>query len=208
MSKNLLLSKKGQRLIDYYKNMVHDGYENDLFNLKFYKSIIKEKLTHFNIESVLDYGSGRSDWYLKSFDKEKNLSAKDFFNLKSINLFEPSLDIDSRKKSDCVICFDVLEHVFVGDLTNVLSNIFENAKKLVIIQVACYPAKAILPNGENAHITVRNPLWWKGMLDSVSLKFKDISVVLMCSTEYKKTILFKTWSGNEWMQSKKFVTGI
>ena len=28
------------------------------------------------------------------------------------------------------------------------------------INVACYNAAALLPNGENAHVTVRAPSWW------------------------------------------------
>ena len=206
--KKKLLSKKGQDLISYYKGMVTDGYENDLFNLKFYKSIIKEKFNYFNVESVLDYGGGRSDWHSKSFNDDKNLSAKDFFNLQTINTYEPSTNTDLRQKSDCVICFDVLEHVFIGDIKNVLSDIFDNAKKIVIIQIACYPAKAKLPNGENAHITIRHPLWWKGLIDCISLDYRDISIVLMCSTEYKKTTVFNTWTANEWMQGNNFTTNI
>ena len=186
--------------------MITDGYA-DLFNLQFFKEIIKEKLTYFNIENILDYGCGKSDWYSKSFDKERNLSAKEFFNLKNINLYEPSLDIDSRKKSDCVICFDVLEHIFIGDVKNVLTDIFEHANKLVILQIACYSAAAKLPNGENAHITLRHPLWWKGMLDSFSIDYKDISIVLLCSEKYKKILEFNIWSGNDWIRDNKFIIG-
>ena len=57
-----------------------------------------------------------------------------------------------------VLCFDVLEHIFINDIPWVLKELFENAKQCVIINVAFYKAAALLPNGENAHITVRPPL--------------------------------------------------
>ena len=63
---------------------------------------------------------------------------------------------DERASVDCVACFDVLEHIYVLEVGTVLRNIFSHAKKLVILNVVCYEASALLPNGENAHITVRN----------------------------------------------------
>ena len=57
--------------------------------------------------------------------------------------------------------FDVLEHIFISDIPYVIHDVFSYSKKLVIINVACYEASALLPNGENTHITVRPPLWWK-----------------------------------------------
>jgi len=48
----------------------------------------------------------------------------------------------------------------------VVSELFSLAKKLLIINVACYEAAALLPNGENAHITTRNAHWWKGVIDA------------------------------------------
>ena len=57
-----------------------------------------------------------------------------------------------NQKCDLVLCFDVLEHIFINDIPWVLKELFENAKQCVIINVACYKAAALLPNGENAHI--------------------------------------------------------
>lgn len=46
------------------------------------------------------------------------------------------------------------------------------------------------PNGENAHVTVRNPLRWKGFLDSISSDFNSISTVLICTTEKNNASVF------------------
>ena len=205
------LSEKGNELINFYKEMVQKGYLNDLFNtpgsssiLRNYREFIKENAFNREINSVLDYGAGKSDWTAKGFDNKSNQSAKEYFNIKEVNLFEPSVDIINKTVSDCVTCIDVLEHIFLGDLKNVLIDIYNHAKKIVVIHVACYLAVAKLPNGENAHITVRNPDWWKGFIDGVSSDFPQIETLLMCADLNRKMIAYKIWSAKLWHQSEKF----
>ena len=111
------------------------------------------------------------------------------------------IDIES---CDCVVCFDVLEHVYLNDLNDVLTHIYSHALKFVIIQVACYEAQALLPTGENAHITVRPPIWWKGFIDSISIKYPNISTMLFCSTEYKHAQLFKIWNNAEYDNQNEY----
>lgn len=74
-----------------------------------------------------------------------------------------------------------------------------------MINVACYPAAATLPNGENAHITVRPPVWWKGMLDSIAPEFPHVSIYLMCSEAWRQAIVFETYSGQGWQDAGTFV---
>ena len=78
------------------------------------------------------------------------------FGLNKVHRYD-NPKIDERTLVDCVVCFDVLEHIFVSDVATVLRDFF-TCKKLVILNVACYEANALLPNGENAHITVLVPL--------------------------------------------------
>ena len=198
------LSKKGNKLINFYKEMVQKGYRNDLFNLRNYREFIKENVFNREINSVLDYGAGKSDWTAKGFDNKSNQSAKEYFNIKEVNLFDPSIDIMNKTVSDCVTCIDVLEHIFLGDLKNVLIDIYKHAKKIVVIHVACYLAAAKLPNGENAHVTVRRPDWWKGFIDGVSSDFPQIETLLMCTDLNRKIIAYKIWSAKLWHQSEKF----
>ena len=206
--KPLILSKKGNELLEIYKKMVaKDEYENNIFNIKFYKHLIKKEFDKFEINSLLDYGCGRVDYLDKNFT-ENNLSAKDYFHLSKINLYEPSIGIDTRTMSDCVMAIDVLEHIFFDDLRNVIFDIYQYSKKLVILQVACYPANAKLPNGENAHITLRPPLWWKGMIDNFNLEFKNISTLLICSTDYNKLQVFPTWKASSISDSDTYVINV
>jgi len=209
------LSNKGKKLIELYEKMAKDGYErNDEthvetafsdFESRFYRKQIKELLSKFGVVSILDYGCGGSDWSLENFD-ESGLSAKDFYNLKKCLRFEPARAIDERALVDCVINFDVLEHIFVADVPLIIEDIFKYAKKLVIINVACYPAAAKLPNGENAHITVRSPFWWKAQIDNIAIKYPNINVQLLTSIGWRKTQGFPLFKAKDWLESKSFVT--
>ena len=187
---HLSLSDKGQRLVDMYSQMAEHGYATNIgvdikdaynsFELRKIRDVVKNKFAQHDIGTVLDYGCGGSDWTAPGFADE--ISAIDFFGLKKVYRFEPAREIDERTSVDCVVCFDVLEHIFVSDVATVLRDIFSHAEKLVVLNVACYEANALLPNGENAHITVQNPHWWKGVLDLISVEFPSISVDLISPT--------------------------
>jgi hypothetical protein len=154
---------------------------------------------------VLDYGCGGSDWLASGFDVVSNLSAIQYFNLQKTYRYEPARNIDERQRVDCVVSFDVLEHIFVSDVPCVLRDMFSYAAKLIVLNVACYPAAAKLPNGENAHVTVRHPIWWKGMVDSISIEYPNTSVCLICSLEWRKSKAFPVWNANMWQESSTFV---
>ena len=200
--KKLSLSKKGEELIDHYKHMFEHGYHRkdgsfvkdtyESFELKKFKELLLPQFNYWKIKSVLDYGGGGSNWDKTDFSEDK--SAKDFFNLEKVISYEPARNINKLEKCDCVVCFDVLEHVYLNDLNKILSNIYSHAKKLVVIQVACYEAAALLPTGENAHITQRPPMWWKGFIDNISINFPQINTMLFCSTKYTHAELFKIWN--------------
>lgn len=65
---------------------------------------------------------------------------------------------------DGVISTDVLEHCPEEDLPWILDEILGYATKFVYLNVACFAARKSLPNGENAHVTVRPPDWWAGLV--------------------------------------------
>ena len=209
---HLSLSDKGQRLVDMYSQMAEHGYATNIgmdikdaynsFELRKIRDVVKNKFSQYDIGTVLDYGCGGSDWTAPGFENE--ISAIDFFGLKKVYSYEPARDIDERTSADCVVCFDVLEHIFVSDVATVLRDIFSHAEKLVVLNVACYEANALLPNGENAHITVRNPHWWKGVLDLISVEFPSIYVDLICSPKYDKMLAFPTFSDEQRQADDKF----
>jgi hypothetical protein len=71
---------------------------------------------------------------------------------------------------DGVICIDVLEHITESDLSWVIDELFAHAHRFVFATIACYPAKKHLPNGQNAHCTVRPPLWRIGLMHGIAMR--------------------------------------
>ena len=209
----LCLSEKGNALILMYEKMVKNGYDKldnskvdiayEDFELKLMKKTVRDIFSRFKIKTILDYGSGGCDWSASKFD-EKGKSAMQYFQLDSVNYYEPARNIDERKLVDCVISFDVLEHIYISDVPAILNNIFTFAKKLVVLNIACYEALALLPNGENAHITVRHPQWWKGMVDSVSINFPNVKVLLLTSLSKGKAHQFPIFSDAARRQDQRF----
>jgi hypothetical protein len=210
----MTISGKGKQLLDLYALMARDGYRtvdnqevthafNDM-EICAFREPVKKVLNQFKISTLLDYGCGGSDYEAPGFDGQ--LSAKECFGLSQVYRFEPARNVDQRQRVDAVVCFDVLEHIFIADVPGVVRELFSLADKLLVVNVACYSARALLPNGENAHITVRGPLWWKGLFDSISIEYPDVSVYLLCCPAWRQAQGFEVWSANDWLTSPTFVT--
>jgi hypothetical protein len=214
----LSLSDKGKKLIELYDTMAVNGYDredgtriNDVYNdfeLRKFRNLVRPYFAKYEVTSLLDYGCGGSDWDTVNFDEETAATAKEFFGIDTVSYYEPARDIDERQKVECVSCFDVLEHVFISDVVTVLRDIFSYAEKLVVINIACYDSAAKLPNGENAHITVRDPMWWKGILDSVSIEFPSVNVLFIASPAYRSAQVFELWNATKWDDSENFKVNV
>ncbi|MCP9885132.1 hypothetical protein KBY97_08335 [Synechococcus sp. ATX 2A4] len=207
-----MTTDKQLQLFGLYTQMAHEGVDRgqvdgapkdfSLMNIRLFKEMVAPLFLANDIKSVLDYGCGNTSWDMPGFSDER--SAKEYFAIESVWSYEPSLGLDERQQADAVVCFDVLEHVFLADVSSVVWDLFSYAKKLLVVNVACYPAGALLPNGENAHITVRPPLWWKGVFDAVAPAFPDVVVCLYASTEYARAEVFSPASPAEWLAAPGF----
>lgn len=206
-------SPKQALLLELYTDMANQGYEttdsqkieiafSDM-EIRAFKEHIKPLFKRYEIKTLLDYGCGGSKYDQSGFGPN-NETAEEYFELDLVRLYEPARDIDQRELSDAVVNFDVLEHVFISDVPRVIRELFELADKLLVVNVACYSARALLPNGENAHITVRPPHWWKGMFDSISVEYPEVNVQLYCSTGWRKVESFKLWKSGSWQEGDTF----
>ncbi|MEM7060211.1 MAG: hypothetical protein AAF557_21730 [Pseudomonadota bacterium] len=192
---------KFAELLNHYAHMVEHGYErrvgsrvcatySDQEAIKF-RHELKPLFQQRNIRSVLDYGGGGGDWREKEVPEGGTLA--EFLSIEEYLVFEPSRAVDDRKKTEAIVCFDVMEHIYLGDVGFVLSDIFDLAERLVVVNVATYAANALLPNGENAHITQRHSQWWRGVLELISAAHPKVEVVLYASESYGKATRIGPW---------------
>ena len=212
------LSKKGDDLIKLYEEMAVKGTNttdgkrreniyND-FQLRKFRNVCRNQISSEKIKTVLDYGGGGSDWDSPNFDPKTNQSAKEFFKIQHVDKFEPARGLLEKKRADCVVCMDVLEHIFIEDIPKVVAELFALSEKLLVVNVACYKAAALLPNGENAHITVRSPDWWKGVFDAISISYENIEVMLICSQTFTSGVIFESCKFGDWASTQGFTTNM
>ena len=142
------------------------------------KNIIKKT----NAKSILDYGSGKGVQYtkipviIKDTGKKYN-SIPEYWGIDKLKCYDPCYAPFNKLPSetfDGVICTDVLEHCPEEDIDWIIKGLFSFATRFVYANIACYPAKKTLPNGENAHCTIQPIQWWEHKIIQISKKYPDI----------------------------------
>lgn len=139
-----------------YKNQLRLMQQNNKF---------KEGLTEYpavynfvkdqNPNSIIDFGCASG----KLISKLR----EDFPHINTIDGYDPGVEEFENVKGtsyDCLISNDVVEHIepeFLNDTLVCMDSLFTKSAWLII---ACYPAKKILADGRNAHLTVKEPTWW------------------------------------------------
>jgi len=138
------------KLLKQYQKM-HQSKKN--FNGRSLKPHA-EKINHYiedlDLVTLLDYGSGKAKFH-------KKLNAV-------VTPYDPAVPEFQKlpdEDFDGVICTDVLEHVPEDELDDVLTQIFNRARYFVYFSISTKPAKKTLPNGENAHCTIKPEGWWE-----------------------------------------------
>lgn len=140
---------------------------------------LQKLCSELEIESLLDYGCGKAGAWKDKMAVDSNndnaCSLAEYLNVPIVALYDigvpeyANLPVD---KFDLVVSIDVLEHIPVETLGRVLSDIFSHAKKYVYLTIASYPARKLLPDGRNAHVTIRKPKWWLNRLLPVIRKYQ------------------------------------
>jgi hypothetical protein len=129
---------------------------------------IKTLITATEAKTILDYGAGKGLQYrphpIVVDGRRVADGIAEYWDVDEVQCYDPGYAPHSarpQRRFDGVVSTDVLEHCPEEDLPWILAEIFGYAQRFVYLNVACYPARKTLPNGENAHATVRPPDWWR-----------------------------------------------
>jgi hypothetical protein len=132
-------------------------------------------------KTILDYGCGKGLQYEPRRIKIEGIgewdSLMDYWDVDEVRCYDPCYTPYSTlptEQFDGVISTDVLEHCVEEDLPWIVNEIFSFATKFVFASIACYPAKSRLPNGENAHCTVKPPQWWDELFRRTAAQHPDV----------------------------------
>ena len=152
----------------YHENLNRYPGESIDLDIKFIKPLIE----CYDAKTILDFGCGKGYQYTK-----RKIHEKQFFNIMPA-LYDPGVPEYSKLPDGPfhgVITCDVLEHVPEEAMDEVLTQIFSRAERFVFIAVCDIPAFAILPDGQNAHVTQKPCVWWiekiKPFTNTVFCKF-------------------------------------
>ena len=120
--------------------------------------VVKAFAQSINAQTILDYGCGRGTlkkalvgWDVREYDP--GIVGKD----------------ELPAPADLVVATDVLEHIEPELLDNVLEHIRSLAKIGIFFNIATSAAKEILPDGRNAHLIIKPPMWWHDRLSRAKL---------------------------------------
>ena len=200
-------SEEYNETINLYIKLHKDGSSStdaqetfDGRSLKFFFNTIKIILEKTKSSSIIDFGCGKAKYYFKEITiknvKHKNIT--DFWNIDEYYLYDPGVKKFSKypaKKSDGVICIDVIEHIPEKDIFIFFDNLFRLANKFIFVVVACYPANKTLPDGRNAHLCIKKPAEWKKIFSELKLKHPLISPYIVCAVEREKFVVGISWFG-------------
>ena len=125
---------------------------------------------------LLDYGAGKG----RQYDPDRaEIDLREVYGVSEIICYDPGHQPHSILPDgsfDGVICLDVMEHCPEEDLPWIVDEIIGYAEKFAYFTVACFEAKKQLPNGENAHCTVRPPAWWKAVFEDVAARNANVMI--------------------------------
>lgn len=129
---------------------------------------IKRLIDLHGARTILDYGAGKGLQYrprpIVLDGRHVADGVAEYWDVDEVHCYDPGYAPHSARpegRFDGVISTDVLEHCPEEDLAWILGEIFGYAARFVYLNVACFPARKTLPNGENAHVTLRAPEWWR-----------------------------------------------
>lgn len=136
---------------------------------------IKLLIDETNSKTILDYGCGGGEQYTE-------LNSHKEWGIDMPALYDPAEKEYSTLPTntfDGIISTDVFEHIPEEVIPECLEWIYTHAKKFVYLGISTTLAKKILPNGDNAHCTVKPIEWWEEQIKKYSSD-KNIITELLC----------------------------
>ena len=118
-----------------------------------YAPLVRSLLRIGDCRSLSDYGAGKCNL-------KRALGLRDGGPV-AYQPYDPAFpDYGAPRPADLVTCIDVLEHVESHMLDPLLDELAELPRKLMLLTLHTGPAKKLLSDKRNAHITQQPPSWW------------------------------------------------
>lgn len=140
-----------KELIDQYKQL-HQSRPDYGSGASFFTRV-HNLMLDFKCRTMLDYGCGKGA-FLNKVREKRMIEASGYDP--AVPPYD-ELPIDSF---DAVICMDVMEHIPHEEIDDTIEWILTHCNRFAFFNISCREAKEILPDGSNAHCSVKSPLLW------------------------------------------------
>ncbi len=167
-------------LIDYYGS-VHSSRVYGTSSVK-YVRFLRPQIRLLNPKSILDYGCGQSRFL-------ESLALDPTPDLLRYDPAIPDYATPPARTADLLVNIDVLEHIDEADLDDVLLQMRRLCEEAIIV-VDTSPAKHTLPDGRNAHVTLRSHDWWRERIE------RHFGPVYPIPVPRRSRAAFRTWQGD------------
>lgn len=145
-------------LIPYYRKLAAQGSSFFGLSILNHKDIIRELIVRTYSRTLLDYGCGRGDQYGEGFWVHRH------WRLDVPTLYDPAFPEHDTLPTGTfhgVLCSDVMEHVPLAQVDDLVARLFGYAERFVWASICCRPAKKCFPDGRNMHVTLQPMDWWR-----------------------------------------------
>lgn len=151
----------------------------------------------YQAQTILDYGSGKAQLYEPFPGEAANSRFKTMYAWGGarVTCYDPGYAPFSgpiAEQYDGVISTDVLEHIADDDIPWVFDELFRHARRFVFAVAASFVASKILPNGENAHVTLQPASWWHEHIKAASRRHPGVEWVLCVQRKRRSFLLSRT----------------
>jgi hypothetical protein len=150
---------------EYQKQLIEYAAEYPSWGNGRHKHAVVKLAKEHGAQSVLDYGCGTGATVVQCNDDGLDGVGYDPRSRAGVNP-GPYAKLYAGPY-DMVTTQDVLEHIEPDYLDDTLIEIRDRATMVQWHRIACLPARAILPDGRNAHLIVKPPEWWAEALARV-----------------------------------------
>lgn len=162
------------------------------------------RTTDLENQTIVDLGCGRGELSkmlpfkhytgvdLSTYQINKNVEENDRDNVNFVHHSITSLPFDDMQ-FDVAICMDVMEHVPLNKVDQVLGEMFRVAHSVMLV-IDCVPAKLTDKDGSNLHCTIQPPKWWLRKITPLSViryqDWQDNKLTLFCGSGFKSQGVF------------------
>lgn len=121
--------------------------------------IVNQMIRKNRSESLLDYGCGLGFQYsIEHVERWWGMMP---------TLYDPAVERYAARpegRFDGVIVSDVMEHIPDAEVRDVIRDAIGYAKQWVFFSICCRPANRKLPDGTNAHCTIKPEAEWQALV--------------------------------------------